>query len=273
MKRILSIFLILVCTASLFSFTTVAAGSVSVSIDGTRFTGGTAVQDFTTYVAVRRFSTTMDANARVTYNSQKKTMTVTSNKLSMTVTAGQSYIVANGRYLYTAAPAYLSGGVLYAPVVSLARAFGASISWSDATSSFAVTRGSGGILSGDRFYREDNVYWLARIINAESRGEPLLGQIAVGNVVLNRVKSRDYPNTIWGVIFDRRGGVQFSPVLNGTVYNEPYYTSVIAAKLCLEGVTVSEKILFFYRPEHSTSFWIPENRPYAFQIGHHYFFY
>ena len=162
---------------------------------------------------------------------------------------------------------------MYVPIRLLARAFGVEIGWNSYTRSVTVSGSVKPILSGDKFYREDEVYWLSRIISAESRGEPLLGQIAVGNVVLNRVKSSDYPNTIWGVIFDRKYGTQFSPVLNGSVYAEPYYLSVIAAKLCLEGVTVSEKVLFFYQPEIATSFWIPENRPYAFKIGHHYFFY
>ena len=57
-------------------------------------------------------------------------------------------------------------------------------------------------------YNEDDVYWLSRIISAESRGEPLEGQIAVGNVVLNRVRSSAYPNTIYGVIFDRKHGTR-----------------------------------------------------------------
>ena len=80
-----------------------------------------------------------------------------------------------------------------------------------------------------KFYRPDEVLWLSRIIIAESRGESLLGQIAVGNVVLNRVKSRDFPNTIYGVIFDRKYGVQFTPVANGTIYNTPGYTETLAA--------------------------------------------
>lgn len=49
-----------------------------------------------------------------------------------------------------------------------------------------------------------DLYWLSRIISAESRGESLKGQIAVGNVVLNRVEEDDFPDTIPAVIFDRK---------------------------------------------------------------------
>ena len=129
------------------------------------------------------------------------------------------------------------------------------------------------ILKASSFYRADEVLWLARIIHAESAGEPLLGQIAVGNVVLNRVKSSAYPNTIYGVIFDRKNGTQFSPVVFGTIYNTPNTDSVIAAKLCLEGYTLSDSIFFFMNPRIATNNWISKNRPFAFRIGNHNFYY
>ena len=126
--------------------------------------------------------------------------------------------------------------------------------------------------SGDAVYDPDALYWLSRIISAESRGEPLAGQIAVGNVILNRVRSTAFPNTIWGVIFDRKDGVQFTPVANGTVYASPYWISTVAAKICLEGYSVSTSALFFYEPSKATSYWIENNRPYLFTVGHHRFF-
>jgi N-acetylmuramoyl-L-alanine amidase len=127
-------------------------------------------------------------------------------------------------------------------------------------------------VAGSLWYSDDAVYWLSRIISAESRGEPLLGQIAVGCVVLNRVRSSAYPNTIWGVIFDRKNGTQFSPVANGTIYQTPTALSVIAAKICLEGYSVSSDAIFFFEPTASTSSWIEQNRPYLFTIGRHKFY-
>ena len=123
------------------------------------------------------------------------------------------------------------------------------------------------------YYKDDELYWLSRIISAESRGESLLGQIAVGNVVLNRMRHPDYPSTIYGVIFDKKYGVQFSPIADGSIYSPPTYSSTLAAKICLEGVSVSDKILFFMEPKASTSSWISDNRKYAFTIENHYFFY
>ncbi len=76
------------------------------------------------------------------------------------------------------------------------------------------------------------MYWLARIIEAEAGGEPYKGKVAVGNVILNRVKSKDFPNTIYNVIFEYFGNIpQFSPVQEGTIYNTPSKESMNAAKM------------------------------------------
>ena len=184
---------------------------------------------------------------------------------------GAYALYAGGRVFFSHTPSViLSDGRMYVPATTLAKAL-----------SLAYTRTDTGVLlsgkvapavSGDKYYAEDAVYWLARIISSESRGESLIGQIAVGNVVLNRVRSSDFPNTIWGVIFDRKYGVQFSPVANGTIYDTPNATCVLAAKICLDGFTVSDRIMYFLRPSASTSSWIVQNREYLFTIGNHYFF-
>ncbi len=245
----------------------------AVAAAGTRI-GDCRLINETTYAPLRAFCDAVIPGAKISFDSKTRTASVSGNEIWMSAADNAHYLVANGRYLYTDTPILiLDDGRIYVPIRLLARALGVDIGWDAKTRSVEVSGTVKPILSGREFYREAEVYWLSRIISAESRGEPLLGQIAVGNVVLNRVRSAEYPNTIYGVIFDRRGGVQFSPVLNGSIYKEPYYLSVVAAKLCLEGVTVSEDVLFFYAPHLATSFWIPNNRPYAFRIETHYFFY
>jgi len=247
--------------------------NIPVTVAGGAYISDCYLINETTYAPLRSFCDAL-IDCRVSFDDATRTATVSSSNLYLTARDGAPYITANGRYLYTDTPVkILDDGRMYIPVRLLGRAFGVNIGWNSASRSVTVSGKVTPILSGDKFYDADTVYWLSRIISAESRGEPLLGQIAVGNVVLNRVKCPDYPNTVWGVIFDRKFGTQFSPVLNGTVYRDPYWLSVVAAKLCLEGVTVSEDVLFFYQPNLATSFWIPENRPYAFKIGNHYFFY
>ncbi|MBO5908803.1 MAG: cell wall hydrolase [Clostridia bacterium] len=164
----------------------------------------------------------------------------------------------------------LSDGRMYVPAASLLRSL--SLSHTVSGANVTITGNPAPVLSADRYYAEDAVYWLSRIISAESRGESLLGQIAVGTVVLNRVKSPSFPNTIWSVIFDKKYGVQFSPVSNGTIYQEPTQSSILAAKICLEGFRVEGEPLYFLRPSASTSSWIVNNRKYIYTIGNHYFF-
>ena len=271
MKRTLTLFLLAIICISAFTMPIEASSSwVSVYIDGEKYDGITQVRDNTTYVGIRAFSNKMDKSAKVTYSSATRTITVKSDALTLICKDGANYIEANGRYIYTETPIYMSGGRMYAPVIILARAFGAKISWSDSVRGFKITRGAGGIAA--RSYREDEVLWLSRIIYAESGGEPLKGKIAVGNVILNRVRSSAYPNTIYGVIFDKRYGVQFSPVSNGTIYNTPNAESVIAAKICLEGYSVSDEIIYFVNPKKAPSSWVSKNRPYFGTIGNHAFY-
>ena len=266
------IFALLVSCFSMMSFASASGFRPGVSINGSAFTGEVEVKNNTTFVGIRKFSTAMKWDANVSYNSATRTLTVKTDKLTLTAKDGASYIVANGRYLFTSTPIYMKNGRMYAPILLMAKAFDAKASWSDATSSFNITRGSGGILSGDKYYREDEVYWLSKIINAEAGGEIMIGKIAVGNVVLNRTRSSAFPNTIYGVIFDTKNGVQFSPVANGTIYKAPNSDSIIAAKICLEGYTISYDILYFVNPKIAPNSWASKNRPYFDTIGNHVFY-
>ena len=189
----------------------------------------------------------------------------------MSATEGCYSVYANDRPLFASSPVVImNDGRMYIPAESFAKATGLTLSKKNGA--IALGGSYKPLASSAKFYRDDEVLWLARIIHAESSGEPLLGKIAVGNVVLNRVKSREYPNTIYGVIFDRKYGVQFSPILNGTIYNTPSYESTLAAKICLEGFDISEGALFFLHPEISSSSWIPKNRDYLFSVSNHDFY-
>ena len=107
---------------------------------------------------------------------------------------------------------------------------------------------------------------------AEACAEPAEGKIAVGNVVLNRVRSDEFPDTIFGVIFDRKYGVQFEPVLNGTIYCEPDKDCLQAAARALAGENVVGESLYFFNPELAQSTWISDNRLYCMTIGGHDFY-
>lgn len=75
---------------------------------------------------------------------------------------------------------------MYVPIRAIASAFGMTVSWNDGEFAAYVSRGDGTVTQWYEYYKGDEVYWLSKIIEAESRGEPMRGKIAVGNVVLNR---------------------------------------------------------------------------------------
>lgn len=246
--------------------------SVSVTLDGAPILRGEAVLlQSVTYVPLRRFCQLAEADS-ITWNAATKTATVTKGSMTLQVTEGASYVIASDRYFYTVQPVLNRDDRLYVPIRPLAKAFSMELAWQDTARTVVLRTTDRTLTVGSAYYRADDLYWLSRIISAEAGGESLLGQIAVGDVVLNRVASRQYPNTIYGVIFDRVGGVQFSPVAMGTIYRTPTASAVIAAKLCLEGTCISSDILFFMNPRIATSNWISKNRPFAFTIGNHDFY-
>lgn len=112
-----------------------------------------------------------------------------------------------------------------------------------------------------------DVYLLARIIYGEARGEPYKGQVAIGAVVLNRVRSASFPNTIAGVIYQRGA---FDAVTDGQINLAPNETAVRAARDALNGWDPTGGCLFYYNPRTATSRWML-SRPVLLRIGNHAF--
>lgn len=248
------------------------SSSVSVYYGGRRILEEeSAIIDSVTYVPLRAFSDTLGADS-VSWNASSRTATVKKDSVTVKITDGASYIEAAGRILYSPTGIKNINDRLFVPIRPIAAALSHDIEWDGATRSVLVSESQKPFATATEVYNDTDLYWLSRIISAEARGEPFAGKIAVGNVVLNRKASSSYPNTIYGVIFDRKHGTQFSPVSYGTIYNTPTAESVIAAKICLEGYSLSDEILFFVNPKYATSNWIENNRPFAFRIGSHWFY-
>lgn len=275
-RRLCTLIIAIIMTAAVLVSPAGAAlkkTAINVYIDSSKFAAGnTVIINNTSYVPLRSFCLAMDKEAKVDWDHKSKTVYVTTDKLSMNVRVGESYLIANSRYLYLDNPCYIEQGTTMVPIRVIAKAFDAQVSWNGQLKQVVVTRGSGAIKSGDSFYDKDNLYWLSRIITAEARGEGLKGQIAVGNVVLNRMHGDNWPDTVYGVIFDTRCGVQFTPTANGTIYNEPTESAVIAAKLALDGAQVVGGSLFFLNKAKATSRWIIDNCDYVATIGSHSFY-
>lgn len=132
---------------------------------------------------------------------------------------------------------------------------------SDSGNSGGGSAGAGGSdQSGD-------VYLLARLISAEARGEPYVGQVAVGAVVLNRVKHASFPNSIADVIYQTEA---FTCVADGQ-FDQPIADSAYrAAQDALNGYDPSYGAIYYFNPSTATSSWI-WSRPLIVEIGKHRF--
>ena len=114
-----------------------------------------------------------------------------------------------------------------------------------------------------------DIQLMARAINGEARGEPYEGQVAVGAVILNRVKSSKFPNTIAGVIYQSSA---FTAVADGQI-NQPIAensTVYKAAQDALNGWDPTGGALYYFNSDTATNAWI-WSRPYIKTIGKHRF--
>ena len=112
-----------------------------------------------------------------------------------------------------------------------------------------------------------DLYLLAKCVYAEARGEPYQGQVAVAAVVLNRVKSPDFPNTISGVVYQPWA---FTSVNDGQINLEPNQTAYNAARDAMNGWDPTYGCIYYYNPSTATSKWI-YSRKTVVTIGKHVF--
>lgn len=136
-----------------------------------------------------------------------------------------------------------------------ARALGITLSQSSSSSST-----SQGITNGD-------LYLLARVVYGEARGEPYVGQVAVAAVVLNRIKSSQFPNTVSGVVYQP---LAFTCVADGQINYTPDQTAINAARDALNGWDPTYGALYYYNPKTATSAWIKKLDVHM-TIGNHVF--
>lgn len=198
------------------------------------------------------------------------TADVVTADLCLTAAAGASYFVANGRYLYVDDGLVRLNGRVAAPVRQLARVFNLTVDYDAQTGRVLLSHKEGEqpyLVSGEDAYNSEIILWLSRIIHAESGNQPLEGKIAVGNVVMNRVRNPKFPNTLYDVLFQKN---QFSPASSGSIYREPNAESVVAAKLVLDGAQVVPEALFFNGAGARS--YASRNRTYVTTIGDHDFY-
>lgn len=220
--------------------------------------------DGTPYVPVVAFSKAIDANSELKTSDNGSEASVKASGLGLSAEKGDPYIEANERCL-PCEDVKVHGGKVYATLDVMTKVFGASVKYKD-EGAYVSAKG-GYIKSGDDYYDAETLSLLARLINCEAGYEKFDGKLAVGAVVMNRVSSSEFPNTIYDVIHQKN---QFSVVGTGIFKNEPNKSSLRAAKMCLEGYRYDKRVLFFDSAGEDT--WAADNRPFLYKLGGHYFY-
>lgn len=132
------------------------------------------------------------------------------------------------------------------------------------TASYNVLAGGG---SGGSTYTSSDLYLLAKTIYAEGRGEPYAGQVAIGAVILNRVRSSSFPNSVSGVVYQKGA---FTAVSDGQINLSPDSTAMSAAQDAVNGWDPTGGAIYYYNPAVATSAWI-FSRKTVTVIGKHVF--
>lgn len=237
-----------------------AARPAAVQVDGELLETAAYVENGTTYAPLRDLLEAL-GDWNVWWDGAAARAVCDGTSLSADP-RGDSLTVNGRRY---AAAVDVIEGRTYVPLRLAVNALGGSVAWDPWLDGAAVT-------SAAAAYDAMDYYWLSRIICAESGGEALEGQIAVGNVVLNRARSPEFPDSIPAVIFDSDNGVQFEPVANGTVFQQPSELSREAARRVLAGENTAGASLYFFAPALSEGSWIDESRNFQQAIGSHRFY-
>ena len=216
--------------------------------------------DGTTYVCLPLMATALRADA--TYAWETDRVVVRGSDFVLSAKWDDLYLECNGRYLYIPEGVkHDESGNTYVPVRTLAKALGVTVAWDGAVQLY--TDGAVPLASGDTYYDAQSVDLLARVIYHESGNQPFQGQIAVGNVILNRVASSKFPDTIYDVIY---APGQFSSATNCT----PDAEAIVAAKLCLDGAVVLDNAYWFNGV--NSPCWASRNKPLVAVIGGHAFY-
>lgn len=233
---------------------------VAVTVDGVASESCFArLEGWTSYVSFYYGAKALRPDLDITW--EEGVFVARAQDVYMTVRCGDLYLQINGRYLpVEGGIQQADDGAAWLPVRVLATALGAQVAW---TGQVELTTGGVPLTEATRPYSDEDLDVLSRVIQHEAGYEPMQGRIAVGNVIMNRVHSPSFPDTVSGVVYARN---QFPGATNAT----PREGAVLAARLALEGVNVVPGAYYFNGVGKPC--WASRNKAHLYTIGGHAFY-
>lgn len=248
---------------------------IKVNVNGTNvnFDAQPYIENGHVFIPIRFVSEALNCDS-VDWNPETMRATVKAGSKNIVVRVGSDTAVIDEKTVKLDAPVQFYNSRTFVPIRFFSETIGVdSIEW-DANSYTVVIKNKGGNIAPEDIipkYSEEDLYWLSRIVGVEAGSETFEGKVAVANVIINRKNSPAFPNTIKGVIFDTKYGIQFPPTRNGSINRTPSEDSIDAAKKALEGYDNVGQSLYFADPSIKDS-WVVKNRKFYKIIGYHAFY-
>lgn len=220
--------------------------------------------DGTTYIPLRAFSDAI--GGVVNWNTEEETATMEKDGHTFVFYPGKDFCLIDGEQKNHFS--IIHKDLTFIPVRAVSEVLNYEVSWDSFNLTVKIVAQGVTIpqACADRSYTYEDIMYLGKIIQIESGYSPFEVKLGVGGVVLNRVKSGSFPNSIKEVVFDTRYGVQFPPMHTDMINRTPSEESVIAAKCVLNGVNIVGNSIYFIESRNASKSWAHKNRPYYTNI-------
>ncbi|HOM02563.1 MAG TPA: stalk domain-containing protein [Acetivibrio sp.] len=219
---------------------------ISVKVNGNyiKMDNWPYIKDGRTFVSVRFVAEALGAKVEWDEEDKKVVIKDDYNYIELIIGSKECHINAVKQEMDTSPE--ISNGRTMVPLRFVSEILGCSVDWNQTTYTVSITKDGIKVPEEciyNRNYTDEDLMWLARIVTVEAGGMSLEGKVAVANVVLNRVKSPSFPNTVYDVIFQKG---QFPPAYkSGFKELVPPDECIVAAKMALEGVNNIGNCLYF----------------------------
>ncbi|MBR3995495.1 MAG: cell wall hydrolase [Clostridia bacterium] len=210
------------------------------------------------YVPVRYASEALGAT--VTWDAVTSTAAVTKGSSKLVFVPADNCCYINDYWNY--APQKLENGTLYTDAYFIFKSLGGTVEVNSQNYEIKVSIPEYTVPDSyiEKYYNEEDLYWLSRIVTCESGSVSFEAKVMVANVILNRRESNLFPNTVYDVIYDTKHGVQFPPAQKGNVVKaKPTADTIVACRAALNGLDLAPDCLYFTYSTNKTG-WVARTR-------------
>ncbi len=221
--------------------------------------------DDTTYIPLRAFSDSVGGT--ILWDEAKRAATMEKDGHSFMFYVDTNVCFVDGIEKDYSSIIYQD--LTFIPLRAISEVLSYTVEWDDTYLTVKISAPGVEVLEAckDYSYQYEDILYLGKIIQIESGYQPFEVKLAVGNTVVNRMKSPKFPDTVKGVVLDTKYGVQFPPAHTDRINVTPSKECMIAAKCALGDVNIVGDALYFIDAKSAPSSWVHNNRPHCATVG------